>query len=135
MSSENPKLESHFELIGGQAAVERLVERFYDRMDRLTAAQSIRALHPRDLGASKAVLKRYLTEWLGGPPLYSKERGHPRLRMRHQPFRIGAVERDAWMLCMSGALEEVVTSVRLREQLGRSLSKIADWMRNDRSGD
>jgi hemoglobin len=54
--------------------------------------------------------------------------------MRHQPFRIGAAERDAWMLCMGGALEEVVTSVRLREQLRQSLGKIADWMRNDRHG-
>jgi hemoglobin len=134
MITENPMARSHFDLIGGQPAVDRIVEAFYRRMDSLQSAKQIRELHPPDLGRSQAVLKRYLAEWLGGPPLYSAERGHPRLRMRHQSFRIGAAERDAWMLCMSGALEEVVASPGLREQLGQSLYKIADWMRNDGAG-
>lgn len=77
------------------------------------------------------MLKRYLAEWLGGPAAYSRKRGHPRLRMRHRPFRIGTAERDAWMLCMTGALEEVVGSNRLREHLLQSMFQIADWMRND----
>ena len=134
MISENPIATSHFELIGGQAAVDRIVEGFYRRMDSLAPARRIRELHPADLSASRDVLKRYLAEWLGGPRLYSQERGHPRLRMRHQPFRIGAAERDAWMLCMNGALEEAIASERLHGQLSQSLGKIADWMRNDATG-
>ena len=130
MSAENTLARSHFELIGGQAAVDRIVEEFYRRMDVEPAAQVIRALHPPDLNGSKAVLKRYLAEWLGGPAAYSRERGHPRLRLRHLPFRIGTPERDAWMLCMAGALKEVVGSNRLREYLLQSMSRIADWMCN-----
>jgi hemoglobin len=130
MSAESTLARSHFELVGGQAAVDRIVEEFYRRMDVEPAAQVIRVLHPPDLSDSKAMLKRYLAEWLGGPAAHSRERGHSRLRMRHLAFRIGTAERDAWMLCMAGALAEVVGSNRLREYLLQSMSRIADWMCN-----
>jgi hemoglobin len=130
MNANEQLAASHFELVGGQPAVDRIVDSFYGRMDRLAEAQTIRALHPPDLSVSRAVLKKYLTEWLGGPNQYSLERGHPRLRMRHLPFRIGAAERDAWLLCMRGALEEVVASKPLRDLLLQQLFKTADWMRN-----
>lgn len=120
---------SDFDLVGGQSAVDHIVDLFYDRMDRLPEAQSIRAMHPRDLFGSRTRLKKYLAQWLGGPQQYSQERGHPRLRMRHQPFRIGIPERDTWLTCMRGALEDVVASPRLREYLMQSLFKVADWMR------
>jgi len=118
-------------LIGGQTVVDSLVDAFYLRMDTLSEAKTIRDMHADDLTSVKNVLKRYLGEWLGGPKLYSQERGHPRLRMRHMPFRIGIAERDAWMLCMSGALEEVVEDAALRAQLQQSFFKLADWLRND----
>lgn len=130
MSTDTQVTPSHFEQIGGAAAVDRLVEIFYQRMDTLPEARGIRALHPADLSDTKVVLKKYLTEWLGGPALYSRERGHPRLRMRHLPFPIGIPERDAWLLCMRSALEEVIAVDRLREQLGTALARTADWMRN-----
>jgi hemoglobin len=119
-----------FEQIGGQPAVDRIIDSFYDRMDTLPEAKVIRVLHPEDLGGTRAVLKRYLAEWLGGPRAYSEERGHPRLRARHLPFSIGDEERDAWMLCMRGALEEGVTDVLIREWLEEKLAGVADWMRN-----
>jgi hemoglobin len=122
---------SAFILVGGEPAVDRLVEAFYRNMDVVPAAQTIRAMHAQDLTPTKAILKLYLTEWLGGPSEYSKRRGHPRLRMRHMHFSIGPAERDAWMLCMSKALEEVVEDVALREQLRQNFAKLADWVRND----
>jgi hemoglobin len=121
---------SMFERIGGSATIDRLVDRFYDRMDTLPEAQVIRAMHAADLGAIRDVLKRYLAEWTGGPKLYSVEKGHPRLRQRHIGFAIGDAERDAWMLCMRGALEETVVDVVARQDLDRALSGLADWMRN-----
>jgi hemoglobin len=121
---------SMFERIGGSATIDRLVDRFYDHMDTLPEAQVIRAMHAADLGAIRDVLKRYLTEWTGGPKLYSVEKGHPRLRQRHIGFAIGDAERDAWMLCMRGALEETVVDVVARQDLDRALSGLADWMRN-----
>ena len=121
---------SHFERIGGQPAVDRIVDSFYRHMTTLPEAATLLALHPPDLSATRVLLKKYLAEWLGGPKRYSQERGHPRLRMRHQPFRIGIAERDAWMLCMRAAMEEVIGSARLREMLLQQLFKVADWMRN-----
>jgi hemoglobin len=119
-----------FDYLGGQAAVDRLVDLFYDRMDSLPEARGIRALHPQDLGGIRVVLKKYLGEWLGGPRHYSAERGHPRLRARHLPFSIGDAERDAWLLCMNGALDEVAPAGPQREQLREAITKLADWMRN-----
>jgi len=71
---------SMFERIGGRATIDLLVDRFYDRMDTLPEATIIRAMHADDLGLIRDVLKRYLTEWTGGPRLYTPEKGHPRLR-------------------------------------------------------
>jgi hemoglobin len=65
-----------------------------------------------------------------GPKLYSAEKGHPRLRQRHLGFRIGERERDAWLLCMSGALEETVANEQARHEIYATLAKLADWMRN-----
>ena len=126
-----PARNPHFDLVGGTAGVERLVEAFYRRMDTLPEAAGIRAMHEPDLASTKAVLRLYLGEWLGGPKAYSQQRGHPRLRMRHAAFRIGAAERDAWLLCMRGALDEVVADAALREQLMNAFFKTADWIRND----
>ena len=121
---------SMFDRIGGAVVIDRLVEAFYRRMDELPAATTIRTMHAADLGPTKSVLKRYLSEWTGGPKLYSPEKGHPRLRQRHIRFAIGDGERDAWLLCMRGALEETVADAVARHELDGALSKLADWMRN-----
>ena len=129
MNSSKPD-PTPFEQIGGQLAVDRIIDLFYARMDSLPEARIIRVMHPNDLGATRAVLKRYLAEWLGGPQAYSQERGHPRLRARHLPFSIGDEERDAWMLCMRGAVEAVITDVAIREWILEKLLGVATWMRN-----
>jgi hemoglobin len=130
MMSDADVQVSMFERIGGAVIVDRLVESFYQRMDELPEAKTIRAMHPDDLGPIKSVLKRYLSEWTGGPKLYSPEKGHPRLRQRHMGFSIGNAERDAWLLCMRGALEETVANTAARQELDGALTKLADWMRN-----
>jgi hemoglobin len=119
-----------FQRIGGQPVVDRIIDSFYDRMEALPEARVIRALHPQDLTSTRAVLKKYLAEWLGGPAHYTQERGHPRLRARHLPFSIGNEERDAWTFCMRGAMEEVVADQDARDWILQKLSQLADWMRN-----
>jgi len=119
-----------FESLGGEAAIDALVERFYAEMDSRPEARGIRAMHAGRLEPIKFVLKRYLGEWLGGPPLYSRDRGHPRLRMRHIRFPIGAAERDAWLACMSAALAETVADAGLREGVYLAMAALADHMRN-----
>jgi hemoglobin len=123
-------IDSRFARLGGAAAIDRLVEAFYAHVERQPEAIIIRAMHPADLAITKDVLKRYLGEWMGGPALYSAERGHPRLRMRHVGFAIGEAERNAWLLCMRQALNEAVSDEVLRDELYADFVKLADWMRN-----
>lgn len=128
--SETVTEVSMFERVGGAVTIDRLVEAFYEKMDTLPEARTIRAMHTPDLGPVKNVLKRYLSEWTGGPKLYSPEKGHPRLRQRHMGFAIGNAERDAWLLCMRSALVETVADDDARKQLDDAMTKLADWMRN-----
>ncbi len=121
---------SHYARLGGEQAVRRLVDRFYDLMETLPEARGIRALHPADLAGSRDKLFKFLSGWLGGPSLYIEEHGHPRLRARHLPFPIGEAERDAWLSCMRQALAELDIDAMLREQLLQSLNNTADHMRN-----
>jgi hemoglobin len=123
-------VQTPYEKLGGATGVRRLVDRFYDLMDTLPQAQGIRALHPADLSGSRDKLFKFLSGWLGGPPLYMQEFGHPMLRARHLPFPIGQAERDQWMLCMNRALDEFGLDALARLQLNQAFSKTADHMRN-----
>lgn len=119
-----------YELLGGAQGVRTLVERFYQIMDTLPEAVHIRALHPADLSSSTDKLYKFLSGWLGGPPLYVEEFGHPMLRARHLPFPIETADRDAWLLCMKRALDEVKLEPLARVQLDQAFYKTADHMRN-----
>ena len=119
-----------YELLGGAPGVRTLVERFYQFMDTLPEAARIRALHPADLRGSIDKLYKFLSGWLGGPALYVEEFGHPMLRARHLPFPIETADRDAWLLCMARALDEVKLDPLARMQLDQAFYKTADHMRN-----
>lgn len=119
-----------FDQVGGEAAVKRLVERFYDLMDEEPDYFGIRKLHPESLEGSREKLFKFLMGWLGGPPLYEQEFGHPRLRARHLPYAIASAERDQWMACMTRAMADVGLEEGLRMRLEQSFFKTADWMRN-----
>lgn len=115
--------------LGGEPAVRALVERFYELMDTLPEAQELRRLHP-DMERAADSLFKFLSGWFGGPPLYQRERGHPRLRMRHLPFAIGPAARDQWLLCMRRALAEQVADEPLRAALDQAFAGMAEHMVN-----
>ena len=119
-----------FDMIGGEAGVRRLVDRFYDLMDTAPEAATIRRLHARSLRQSREKLALFLVGWAGGPPLYVERHGHPMLRMRHMPFSIGAAERDEWIWCMDRALEAHEMPEPAREFLRQRFRAVADHMRN-----
>jgi hemoglobin len=123
-------MQTHYERIGGEEAVRKLVDRFYDLMDSKTEVAGIRELHAKGLKASREKLFLFLSGWLGGPQLYVEKHGHPRLRQRHQPFAIGEAERDQWMNCMIQAMQDVGLEEGLHEELKRAFWKTADFMRN-----
>lgn len=121
---------SHFDQLGGDDGIRRLVDRFYDLMDSAPEAANIRALHATNLKVSREKLYKFMSGWTGGPPLYTEQYGHPKLRMRHFPFPIGARERDEWLWCMETALAEHSMPEELRTHLWERLRVLADHMRN-----
>ena len=133
MSATHPNPEqTPYDILGGDAAVRRLVDRFYHLMDETPEYFVIRKLHPQDLSGSREKLYMFLSGWLGGPPLYTEKHGHPMLRARHLPFSIGVAERDAWLACMRRAMTDCGLEEKLKEWLLQSLSGTADWMRNQK---
>ncbi|MDM4764599.1 group II truncated hemoglobin [Pelomonas sp. SE-A7] len=128
MSEGSPA--SAFDWVGGERAVRDLVDRFYDLMDLEPAYAALRSIHPPSLEGSRDKLFWFLCGWLGGPDHYIERFGHPRLRARHLPFRIGIRERDQWMECMRRAMLECELDPALQERLDAAFMNTADWMRN-----
>jgi hemoglobin len=125
---------SPYTRIGGDVAIRKLVDRFYELMDELPEAYAARKIHPADLSESNNKLFDFLSGWLGGPQRYIEKHGHPMLRQRHFPYAIGPEERDQWLLCMQLALEETVTDESLRKILYAQFAQLGEHMRN-RGGD
>jgi hemoglobin len=98
-----PPGDSFFAEIGGEDSFRRLVHHFYAGV---AEDPVLRPLYPdADLGPAEERLRMFLIQYWGGPRTYSELRGHPRLRMRHAPFRVGWRERDAWLDHMRAALD------------------------------
>ncbi len=109
---------SFYEAVGGAETFHALVAAFYREV---ASDEVLRPLYPeQDLGSAERRLRMFLEQYWGGPRTYSDERGHPRLRMRHMPFRIGPLERDAWLRCMRIAVGEI-SSDRLDDAHRRAL--------------
>lgn len=103
--------DNFYEAVGGSATFTRLVEVFYEGV---AEDPLLRPMYPEaDLGPAADRLRMFLEQYWGGPKTYSETRGHPRLRMRHAPFRIGLAERDAWLKHMRHA----VTTLDLPDDL------------------
>ena len=130
MSDPHAASPSAFELIGGETTINALVERFYDLMDLEPALKELRAAHGPQLDSARQKLAWFLCGWMGGPQHYVERFGHPRLRARHMPFKIGIQERDQWLACMDQAMEDVGVDPTLRARLNESFFQTADWMRN-----
>jgi hemoglobin len=119
-----------YDLVGGEETFRTLVARFYAGV---AGDPVLRRLYPeKDLGPAEERLRMFLVQYWGGPRTYQERRGHPRLRMRHAPFAIGPVERDAWLHHMRAAVESLQLSPELEEPLWRYLETAAHSMQNRR---
>ena len=123
-----------YDLLGGEPEathkIREIVEAFYDVMDSDEKAKTIRLMHPEDLTSSREKLFMFLTGWTGGPQLYTERYGHPFLRRRHLPFKIGEEERDQWIYCMTKGLLNLKMEEEKIKALLNALYPIADFMRN-----
>jgi hemoglobin len=122
--------QTPFATLRGEATVRALVDRFYDLMELEPAYAELRAVHGTTLDDARQKLFWFLCGWLGGPQHYTERFGHPRLRARHMPFKVGLVERDQWLACMDQAMRETEVPAALQTQLNKAFFQTADWMRN-----
>jgi hemoglobin len=125
-----PTQATPYALLGGEAGVRQLVHRFYELMDELPEAWSVRRLHPDSLKNSEENLFEYLSGWFGGPTMYTDKKGHPRMRMRHAPYAVTPTAKDEWMMCMTQSLTEQVQDVAFRDHLIATFAQLADHMVN-----
>lgn len=116
--------------MGGEQAINELVDRFYHHMDTNPNAKRCRDLHHESLNGAAMKLKMFLSGWLGGPSLYIEKYGHPRMRKRHFPFKIGEREKNEWLLCMREALNDMNFESQLDHQLWQGFRRFADHMKN-----
>ncbi|WP_342351494.1 group II truncated hemoglobin [Neisseria dumasiana] len=96
-----------YNLLGGEAGVQELTDRFYDLMDLEPQYAELREQHGETLDCARERLFQFLSGWLGGPPLYEHAHGHPRLRQRHFPFAVSMNTRNQWIACFAQALKEL----------------------------
>lgn len=124
---------SVYEAVGGLPFFVDLVDGFYAGVAQDAL---LRHLYPEDLTEPKRHLAGFLAQYWDGPSTYSDERGHPRLRMRHAPFAIGAAERDAWLRHMLRSLDAVAVArgapVHAVDRIRGYLTDAADFLVNTR---
>jgi hemoglobin len=117
-----------FEEVGGEPTFRKLVDEFYAGV---ADDPILRPLYPEeDLGPANERLRLFLMQYWGGPGTYSANRGHPRLRMRHAPFRVGIAERDAWLRHMRRAVDAINLEPAAAQQLWDYLERAAYFMVN-----
>jgi len=124
--------------VGGAALFHRLVDVFYEGV---ASDQVLAPLYPEypDFVGARHRLTLFLVQYWGGPTTYSDERGHPRLRLRHMPFTIGAAERDHWLVHMTRAVDVTTAELPVAPAAAEAIAAellgyfrpTAEQMRND----
>ena len=122
--------DTSFQTAGRVEGIRKLVDSFYNYMENLTEASTIREMHPKDLDTSRDKLTRFLCGWLGGPRLYQEKYGVIRIPAAHQHLPIGVNERDAWLMCMEKAISDQPYPDDFKVYLLEQLSIPAERVRN-----
>ena len=119
---------SFYDEVGGHDTFNAIVSRFYQlvREDEI-----LRPLYPEDeLDAAEERLRMFLIQYWGGPRTYSEQRGHPRLRMRHMPFKVNPAQRDRWLTHMRAAVDDLDLPPLYEAELWGYLERAAHAMVN-----
>ena len=121
---------SFYDQVGGHEAFSKLVHEFYVGV---AGDPELRALYPEDdLGPAEVRFRMFLEQYWGGPTTYSEERGHPRLRMRHQPFKVTPTQRDRWLTHIMAAVDTLELSpandLILRDYLNSAAQSMVNAM-------
>lgn len=127
---ETDPTPSVYDAVGHDFFVD-VVERFYAGV---ADDPVLRPMYPTDLAGAKSRLAMFLVQYWGGPAIYSERRGHPRLRMRHLPYRVDTEARDAWLRHMRSALvttgEHRATPSVVLDEVDAYFVRAAEFLRN-----
>lgn len=129
-SSKRVTPETPYALIGGEQGVKLLANAFYDEMESNIHLRELLAVHQLPLDNIREKFFKYLSGWLGGPPLFEMEYGHPRLRARHLDVKVTKKQSELWMLCMNNALDKTVENKALKGYLSNAFNQLATHMIN-----
>lgn len=117
-----------YEQVGGKPTFARLTELFYQGV---ATDDILRPMYPEeDLGPAAERLQLFLEQYWGGPTTYQELRGHPRLRMRHAPFKINPLARDRWLFHMKAAVDQLGLAPLHQAELWSYLDRAATAMLN-----
>lgn len=119
-----------YQLIGGDAVVRRIVDRFYDLMDSDPQVAPLRRMHAADLGPMRERLADFMVGWLGGPPRYFQRADAKCMGQAHAPFAIDSAIRDQWLSCMHRALDAEHVDPELQQLMRAALARMTEGMRN-----
>jgi len=117
-----------YDRVGGQEWFDALVGRFYEGVE---SDPVLRPLYPKDIAGSRTHLGLFLAQYFGGPRRYDALRGHPRLRLRHAGFVVGAAEHDAWLAHMTSAVRAGGLAPRDEADVLEYFASAAAMLRND----
>ena len=119
---------SFYDQVGGHETFRKLVHEFYAGV---AGDPELRALYPEDdLGPAEMRFRMFLEQYWGGPSTYSQQRGHPRLRMRHHPFKVTPTQRDRWLKHVMAAVDTLdlapAHDLILRDYLDRAAQSMVN---------
>jgi hemoglobin len=119
-----------YDIIGKETGVKALAGAFYEAMDELEEAESVRKMHADNLELIQQKLFEYLNGWLGGPHLYQDKYGTICLTEPHQPYPIGEAQRDQWVACWDRALDKVAAPDEFRTMTKEPIYRMANFLVN-----
>jgi hemoglobin len=124
---------SLYDLIGGEAALRNLVETFYDIVEFEPEGKVLHVLHLRGHGVAHSRIEQlnFLSGFFGGPRLYLEKYGQASVREMHAHVGIDAEARDAWLKCMSMAIDRVGFSAELKERMMGPFTRVATMLVNE----
>ncbi len=129
-AQQQPAPQTPYAMMGGEDAVRRLINRFYDLMETRPEATAVRAMHADDLGPMRETLFQFFSGWFGGPPLYFQRADSKCMNSAHAPYQIDAASAQAWLDCMFQALKDIDAPAEVQRMVEEPMRQMAKMLTN-----
>ncbi|GAB1260464.1 group II truncated hemoglobin [Aurantivibrio plasticivorans] len=121
--------DATYQAAGGLEGITRIVDRFYDLMDSLPEAKTLRDMHGDDLTLSRQKLTYFLSGWMGGPKLFAEHFGPINIPIAHSHLHVDENSKNSWLHCMDLALQQLDYPNDFRDYLMQKLAVPAESIR------